>query len=216
MLFRSFPSPGATDGCDFSGTVVGVGIDAAQSNKFRLGDRVFGAVHGSNPIDHQSGSFAEYVVIDAGFLFHTPSNISNETAAGIGGTGLGTLGLALFKSLALRGRPDKPVDNGDFVLCLRRGHIGWDDGTPTSQTVGIQCSKFSSELLINADRSGYRPIATCSPKNFNLVRSYGADNVFDYNAPDVAESIKAYTKNTLNYALDIITEVKTIDRKSVV
>ncbi|KFZ23608.1 hypothetical protein V502_01915 [Pseudogymnoascus sp. VKM F-4520 (FW-2644)] len=191
-MAERFPSPGATDGCDFSGTVVGVGIDAAQSNKFRLGDRVFGAVHGSNPIDHQSGSFAEYVVIDAGFLFHTPSNISNETAAGIGGTGLGTLGLALFKSLALRGRPDKPVDNGDFVLVY--------GGATSVGTMAIQLLKLS----------GYRPIATCSPKNFDLVRSYGADNVFDYNAPDVAESIKAYTKNTLNYALDIITEVKTM------
>lgn len=59
-------------------------------------------------------------------------------------------------------------------------------------------------------RSGYRPIATCSPKNFDLVRSNGAEAVFDYREPDVAEQIKAYTKNSLWYVLDVITEAKTM------
>jgi NADPH:quinone reductase-like Zn-dependent oxidoreductase len=111
-----FPSSGATDGCDFSGTVVAIGTTASQTTNFKLGDRVFGAVHGSNPIDHSSGSFAEYVAIDAGFLFKSPDNISDTTAAGIGGTGLGTLGLVLYKSLGLVGTPEKPVENGPFVL----------------------------------------------------------------------------------------------------
>lgn len=59
-------------------------------------------------------------------------------------------------------------------------------------------------------RSGYRPIATSSPGNFDLVRSNGAEEVFDYRAPDVAEQIKGYTKNTLRYVLDIIAEVKSM------
>lgn len=59
-------------------------------------------------------------------------------------------------------------------------------------------------------RSGYRPIATCSPKNFDLVRSYGAVEVFDYRDPEVAENIRRYTKNALRYVLDVITEVKTM------
>lgn len=111
-----FPSPGATDGCDFSGQIVAIGTIAAQSTTLRLGDRVFGAVHGSNPIDLSAGSFAEYVAIDAGFVFRTPKYMSDETAAGIGGTGLGTLGLVFYRSLKLEGTPEKPVTNGPFVL----------------------------------------------------------------------------------------------------
>jgi NADPH:quinone reductase-like Zn-dependent oxidoreductase len=64
--------------------------------------------------------------------------------------------------------------------------------------------------MLTYSRSGYRPIATSSPANFDLVRKNGAEEVFDYRAPDVAERIKAYTKNTLRYVLDIITEVKSM------
>jgi NADPH:quinone reductase-like Zn-dependent oxidoreductase len=47
-------------------------------------------------------------------------------------------------------------------------------------------------------------IATSSPKNFDFVKSYGAEAVFDYNSPTCAEEIRSYTKNILCYALDIV------------
>lgn len=53
-------------------------------------------------------------------------------------------------------------------------------------------------------------ITACSPKNFALVQSYGAEKGFDYNSPSCAEDIRTYTKNTLQYAIDIIAEVKSI------
>lgn len=53
-------------------------------------------------------------------------------------------------------------------------------------------------------------VTTCSPKNFALVESYGAEKAFDYNSPSCAEDIRTYTKNTLQYAIDIIAEVKSI------
>ncbi|KAL2864253.1 zinc-binding alcohol dehydrogenase family protein [Aspergillus lucknowensis] len=190
-MAERFPSPGAVDGCDFSGIVVGIGADAARTSTFALGDRVFGAVHGSNPIDLLTGSFAEYVAIDAGFLFRTPAVLDDETAAGIGATGLGTLGLALYKTLQLKGTPEQPIGNGEYVLVY--------GGSTSVGTMAIQLLKLS----------GYRAIATCSPKNFDLVRSYGAEHVFDYNDPDVASKIRTLTRNSLRFALDIITEVKT-------
>ena len=111
-----FPCEGAVDGCDFSGRVVSMGSIARQQSPFKIGDRVFGAVHRSAPTDKASGSFAEYVAMDYRFLFKTPSRYDDETAAAIGGTGLGTLGLAFYKSLGLVGTPDSPVDNGPIVL----------------------------------------------------------------------------------------------------
>jgi len=59
-------------------------------------------------------------------------------------------------------------------------------------------------------RSGYRVVTTCSPKNFQLVEDYGAEKAFDYHSPTCGEEIRAYTKNSLEYALDIITEARTI------
>lgn len=67
------------------------------------------------------------------------------------------------------------------------------------------------DLIVRfALRSGYRVVTTCSPKNFKLVEDYGAEKAFDYNSPTCGEDMRAYTKNTLEYALDIITEAKTI------
>jgi hypothetical protein len=42
------------------------------------------------------------------------------------------------------------------------------------------------------------------------VKSYGAEKAFDYTSPVCGEDIPAYTKNSLAYVLDIITEAKTI------
>lgn len=59
-------------------------------------------------------------------------------------------------------------------------------------------------------RSGLRPIVTCSPQNFDLVRSYGAEEVFDYKSPSCAADIRAYTKNSLKYVLDCISVPETM------
>lgn len=53
-------------------------------------------------------------------------------------------------------------------------------------------------------RAGFRPIATCSPSNFDLVLRFGAEKVFDYANLDCAAEIRAYTKNTLQYAFDCV------------
>ena len=57
---------------------------------------------------------------------------------------------------------------------------------------------------------GLEVVTTCSPRNFELVKSYGATEAFDYNDPDCAANIKAYTKNTLGYAIDCITSASSM------
>lgn len=103
----SFPSPGAVAGCDFAGTVIQTASQsqadsALISARLQVGDGVFGAVHGSNPIDHCSGALAEYIAADADLLIKIPKGrqtlerMSWTQAAAWGGIGWGTLGIALW------------------------------------------------------------------------------------------------------------------------
>ncbi|KAF2271627.1 zinc binding enoyl reductase [Westerdykella ornata] len=185
-----FPSPGATDGSDFAGIVVAVGHEVTKD--LCVGDRVCGAVHASNPINHLSGSFADYVAAYADYVLKVPDTMSWTEAAAFGGVVLGTLGLALFQSLQVPGHPENPSPTPFFALVY--------GGSTASGTAAIQLLKLS----------GARVITTCSPRNFDLVKSYGAEAAFDYNSPTCAEDIKAYTGNRLKYVLDTITEAKTI------
>jgi NADPH:quinone reductase-like Zn-dependent oxidoreductase len=53
---------------------------------------------------------------------------------------------------------------------------------------------------------GYRVVTTTSLKNFDLVRSLGADAVIDYRDADVVQKIKDATGDTLAYGLDTFGE----------
>lgn len=52
--------------------------------------------------------------------------------------------------------------------------------------------------------AGLRPIATCSPANFDLALKFGAEKVFDYHSAACAADIRAYTSGQLAYALDCV------------
>jgi NADPH:quinone reductase-like Zn-dependent oxidoreductase len=61
-----------------------------------------------------------------------------------------------------------------------------------------------------ATLAGYRVVTTCSPRNFDLVRSLGASAVFNYKDPSAPEKIKAWVKDQgigpLRKGLDNISE----------
>lgn len=58
----------------------------------------------------------------------------------------------------------------------------------------------------NVRRSGFTVITTCSPTNFDYVKSLGADAIFNSRDPEVGAKIREYTKNELYYAWDCIGE----------
>jgi NADPH:quinone reductase-like Zn-dependent oxidoreductase len=60
-------------------------------------------------------------------------------------------------------------------------------------------------------RSGLHVITTCSPKNFDLVRSRGADRVFDYNDPSCGQKIREATDDQLCHVLDCISTEQTME-----
>jgi NADPH:quinone reductase-like Zn-dependent oxidoreductase len=69
-------------------------------------------------------------------------------------------------------------------------------GSTATGSLAIQFAKLS----------GCKVLTTCSPHNFEYVKSLGADAVFDYNSPTCAEDIKTSTDNNLASVLDCISE----------
>ncbi|KAK4499166.1 hypothetical protein PRZ48_009678 [Zasmidium cellare] len=179
------PTPGATVGCDFAGVVEEIGPNAG--NRFKKGDRIAGVVHGSNQLRHDSGCFGEYVVANAKGAFKIPNNVTDEQAAGMG-VATATVGLCLYQKLALPMPGSIPAE---FTIMIY-------GGSSAMGSVAIQYAKLS----------GAKVITTCSARNFDFVKSLGADEIFDYSDPECGKKIRAATNNTLYHVMDCIGEPK--------
>ncbi|GJD05062.1 alcohol dehydrogenase GroES-like domain-containing protein [Colletotrichum higginsianum] len=179
-----FALPHAILGADFAGEVVATGADVTD---VQIGDRVCGVQNELFRESPERGAFAAYNVTRGRMWMKIPDAWSYEAAASLP-VGLCTAGLAL-KLLGLP-LPDQPVDKGAHVLVY--------GGSTATATIAIQLLKLS----------GLIPIAVCSPKNFALARSNGAEEVFDRHDKECAQKIKSYTRNNLKYALDCITSVE--------
>ncbi|KAF5007623.1 hypothetical protein FDECE_6056 [Fusarium decemcellulare] len=178
----SMASEGAISGGDCAGIVVAIGSGVPEG-KFAIGDRVCAAVQSMNPLLPRVGAFADYVGATADFTLKIPHGMSLEEASTLG-ISTATVGYALFKSLSIPGHPDEPATKTAYVLVY--------GGSTATGTIAIQLIR----------RSGLVPITTCSPKNFSLVEGCGAEKAFDYHDFNTVDNIRAYTKNSLYYALD--------------
>ncbi|OKL60401.1 hypothetical protein UA08_04449 [Talaromyces atroroseus] len=108
----NFPCPGAGVGSDYAGTVIALG-DSVDRSFLKIGDRVAGAVHASNRLDPQSGAFAEYIAVWADQLWRVPDDMAWDEAAAIGWCVVGTVGLTIFRTLALPGCPEEPTKKSE-------------------------------------------------------------------------------------------------------
>ncbi|KAL1882814.1 putative secondary metabolism biosynthetic enzyme [Diaporthe australafricana] len=190
----SFPSPGAVIGNDFAGTVIAVA--EGTETEIKPGDIVFGGSHGSNPGNPESGAFATYVRAPADVVLrlYPESRLTMKSAATFG-VALATCSLSLWgqDALGLQATPYEPSAERFPVLVY--------GGSTATGTVAIQLLKLS----------GLDPIATCSPRNFDLVRAAGATAVFDYADPHSMDRIKEYTKGQLKNVLDCISDPQSVE-----
>ena len=145
------------------------------------------------------GSYAEYLVTYADFVIHVPDNWSFEDA--------GQLGIAPFTALmALYDLLKFPEPRSIPVP------------PPQAQAAASLAGVSSIPILISggassvglytiqiAKHSGLYVIATASERNFDLVRSFGADVVVDYRDPaKAAEQIRESTPRPIEHALDCV------------
>ncbi|KAI2473093.1 zinc-binding dehydrogenase [Annulohypoxylon bovei var. microspora] len=185
----AFPCPGAVIGMDFAGRIVKImaAEGGGETPDLHIGDIVCGVVHGSNPGDPTTGSFAEYVLAPVDLALRVPESFPLEQAVALG-TPLLTSCVALWSSLGITALPESPIAKAVPVLVY--------GGSTACGTMAIQLLKIL----------GYDPITTCSSRNFDMVKSYGASAVFDYTSSDVARDIKAHTGGRLRHALDCIVD----------
>jgi NADPH:quinone reductase-like Zn-dependent oxidoreductase len=172
--------PGNRVGCDYAGVVEEVGSKVTKP--FKKGDRISGVVHGCDRTELENGAFANYIVAKGDVQINTPDNFSDTDAATLG-ISIYTVGQGLYRTLGL---PLPPVSQADGRSILIYG------GSTATGIYGIQFAKLS----------GLKVIATASPRNFEYLKSLGADEVFDYKSPTVGADIREYTKNTLTLAWD--------------
>ncbi|CZR52667.1 related to C.carbonum toxD protein, partial [Phialocephala subalpina] len=185
------PAVGATWGCDFSGEVVKIGSSVGAV--ISVGDAVCGCTLGNNHDDGDNGAFAEFVVVASSLAFKVPVEMSLQQAATLG-IGLSTVGLALNHTLGL------PLPRASAVVPTDAPHLLIYGGATATGTLAIQMARLS----------GFSPVVTCSPHSFALVKSLGAIEAFDYQSPSCGIDIQTYTHNSLQYAMDCITDTRSM------
>ena len=161
LPFIKYP---VTLGQDVAGTVEDVGSTAAS--KFKVGDRVFGF--------SINNGFKSYVTLDQGLAAKIPDSLSFNDAS-VFPLCVSTSALALFGKdyLALPFPTLNSTSTGESVLI-------WG-GSSAVDSNAIQLAKAA----------GFQVVTTCSPRNFDYVKSLGASQIFDYNSPSVADDVAA-------------------------
>jgi NADPH:quinone reductase-like Zn-dependent oxidoreductase len=159
-------------GQDIAGEVAQVG---AKVTRFKEGDRVLANVKGFATGAKEQCGFQAYTVVEEDVAAALPAGMSFEVGATIPlGVSTAACGLFLPDYLGLQ-LPTHPPR------------------TPTGQVVlvwgGASCvGSTAIQLLVAA---GYEPIATASPKNFDLVRRLGATHVADYASDGAVSELAA-------------------------
>ena len=134
----------------------------AAVTEFEVGDRVFGALP---YLALSTGAHAEHMCVPERFpLAHMPAGLSFEEAGGVGDGALLTLNVL---------RPAGGLEGKRLLVFGASGSIG---------TAGVQLAKhFGAHIT-----------AVCNTKNFELVRSLGADEVIDYLQDDFTRNGETY------------------------
>lgn len=141
---------------------------------------------------YPNGAFAEYVVVDGALTVQLPDSWSFEEAAQLPVAGFTTC-MALYYAQKL------PIPLSPAAV-------------PVDILVWGGSSSVGQYVVQAARQAGLRVLATCSPKNFGLVRNLGANEVLDYNDPETPARIKELTGNKLAHVVDCISEGDTSEK----
>ncbi|KAL2022197.1 hypothetical protein VTK56DRAFT_6026 [Thermocarpiscus australiensis] len=161
-------------GEDVAGTVERVG--SAATAKFQPGDRVLGLALGAVIAKPEQGAFQDYVILDHSLACKIPYSLS-FTEASVFPLCIATAAHGLFSKDYL-GLPfpttNTPANSNGKSIFIWGGSSGVGSNA-------IQLSKAA----------GFEVFVTCSARNFEYVKSLGADHVYNYNDPEVISKVVA-------------------------
>lgn len=173
MYVKSWP---VIFGIDCAGEIMEVGSNITH---LKVGDRVAALCGGVfNPRGNKGGGFQEYTVVQDERVIKIPDTWKYEDAA-VFPLAVCTAAVSLYAKdrLALTyPQVEKPAPNGKILLV-------WGG----SSSVGACAVQLAAH-------SGYEVFATASKRNFDLVKSLGASQVFDYTEKNVIDDIAAAIK----------------------
>jgi len=199
---------GAIEGCDVAGEIVQLTPDV-DTNKFHLGDFVYGFVHGASVRAPDNGAYAEYVALDSKLAFTAPKSLqfsdkdlvpagaitTYEAAASIPGAWT-TAGGSLFHHFNMKydWEPKEPQHNFPILI--------WGGSSVLGQSLVQLAKKYHGYSKI---------VVVASKKHEALLKGYGADDVFDYHDSDVIQQIKSKYPN-IPHLLDLISTKTTLQQ----
>lgn len=215
-----FVTEGATLGFDAAGEITAVGATVSKQGNLKVGDRVVVAINGMNSNRPKIGGFAEHTISYSWGALKIPDDWSYaQGAGGMGGSAWLTVPWALFHTMGLPAGPEfeplnthRPPPTGLAPkLNILTKHNPGDGSRPLTAVLVNGGGSYTGTCAIQLLKlAGYRVLATCSPRSFDLAKSFGADAVFDYSSDTCADDIRAYTNNSLRLVLDCISSVDTM------
>lgn len=122
-----------------------------------------------------------------------PESMTYEEAATLG-LGVFTCGQGLYQNMRLPF--PKPQLDKNSTPAARKPRILIYGGSTATGMLAIQLARLS----------GFSALTTCSPRNFSLVQSLGAEMVYDYHERGCGARIRHDTNNELFYAYDCISD----------
>lgn len=197
---------GAIIGVDVAGEIVKLGEGVED---FKIGEKVYSFVHAASHETPGNGTFAKYVAVDSKLSFKTIPDIkisgkdslpeggvkTLEGAASIPCSWL-TAGATLFHHMKLN-LTWEPKD-----VQIERPVLIWGGATALGQSI-IQ--------LLKKVNGCSKIVVVASKKHEAQLKTYGADELFDYHDADVIDQIKAKYDN-FAYLLDCVSTPSTFNQ----
>jgi NADPH:quinone reductase-like Zn-dependent oxidoreductase len=160
-------------GEDCAGIVVDVG---ARVKSVVKGDRVIAGSNGVLPQNNHRGGFQRYVVVPEPYFGKIPTSVRFEEGVVVP-LGMMTAARGLFEKNQL-GMAVPPLDEGKGKTLFVWGG---------SSSVGVNATQLAAV-------AGYEVISVASRHNFELCKSVGATEVFDYKDANFIEKMTAALK----------------------
>ncbi|KAF2759534.1 putative quinone oxidoreductase [Pseudovirgaria hyperparasitica] len=190
-------------GCDVAGVVHQVGSEA--QGRFKRGDRVIGHAVSLVTGRPQDGAYAQYCIVLATKAAILPPQISFTSGV--------VVPFALEAAVCALSL-DKPgfAMPGIQTPALRLPYPSLT-AKPMTKTLVVYggSSSVGSMTTQLANAAGVRVIAIASKKNFELCRSCGAKDVFDYHDGSFVEDVVAAVKGSPESFIGIFDAVSTFE-----